>query len=48
MKAFPEVPSKKPYAPPRLSKYGDLAMLTLAAGPNFKLMDGGPNNTKSS
>ena len=47
MNAVPKAPSKRPYSTPRLAKYGDLAVVTAAAGPNAKLMDGGPNNSKS-
>ena len=39
--------AKKLYSTPVLSKYGDLANLTAAASPKARLMDGGPNNTKS-
>jgi hypothetical protein len=47
MKAVPELPSKRPYSTPRLSKYGDLAVVTAAASMNFTVMDGGPNSSKS-
>jgi hypothetical protein len=42
-----KVPAKRPYSSPRLSSYGDLVALTAATSTTAKLMDGGPNNTKS-
>jgi len=47
MKTAPEPPRKKPYSPPRLTKYGDLVTMTAAASMDATNMDGGPNNLKS-
>jgi len=35
-----EVPAKKPYQPPKLTVYGDLAEMTQASG-NMHMLDGG-------
>lgn len=39
-------PSRKPYAPPRLVRYGDVAHLTRTIGPPGKLKDN-PNVAKT-
>ena len=39
-------PSRKPYAPPRLVRYGDVAQLTRTTGPPGKLKDN-PNVAKT-
>jgi|KBSMisStaDraftv2_1062788.scaffolds.fasta_scaffold26662_5 hypothetical protein len=46
MKETPET-TKKPYLPPTLSKYGDLASLTKSASKTATMMDGGSNSIKS-